>query len=249
MSTTTGPARTISVASAKGGCGKTTFCLTLGTQLAHMGLRIAVLDSDLNQHASSFARKAQIRGFEVIPDVGETNFLETLKARRNDFDVIIVDLPGGSSVLALKSFQKSDLVIIPCQQTQPDVRDAVRTATMVHEAEDLSNVRIPTAFVWSRVSNIESKVERGVRMSLETWNQTTSERENRDPVRLLRTSILNRAGYQEMFVTGVPPYARDAVKDARTKEMKKDSVAANAEELGREVLYILGLAVRTGALA
>ena len=45
---------TIAVASAKGGCGKTTVALLMGTELALDGYRVALLDCDLNQHATAF---------------------------------------------------------------------------------------------------------------------------------------------------------------------------------------------------
>jgi chromosome partitioning protein len=45
---------TISIASAKGGCGKTTLSLLLGTELALEGYKVALLDCDVNQHATAF---------------------------------------------------------------------------------------------------------------------------------------------------------------------------------------------------
>jgi chromosome partitioning protein len=56
----------ISIASAKGGCSKTTLAVLLGADLAlGHGYRVVVLDSDMNQHASAFGKKADIPGFAV----------------------------------------------------------------------------------------------------------------------------------------------------------------------------------------
>ena len=51
---------TISIASAKGGCGKTTVAILLSTELALEGYKVALLDCDANQHATAFGKKARI---------------------------------------------------------------------------------------------------------------------------------------------------------------------------------------------
>ena len=56
---------TISIASAKGGCGKTTLAIFLGTELALDGYKVALLDCDVNQHATAFGGKADNYRFAV----------------------------------------------------------------------------------------------------------------------------------------------------------------------------------------
>ena len=68
----------LSIASAKGGCGKTTLAILIGTELALDGYRVTLLDCDLNQHASAFGAKANIPDFMVISSVDEVNVLERL---------------------------------------------------------------------------------------------------------------------------------------------------------------------------
>ena len=58
---------TIAIASAKGGCGKTTLAILLGTELALEGYTVALLDCDVNQHATAFGKKAAVSGFAVVP--------------------------------------------------------------------------------------------------------------------------------------------------------------------------------------
>jgi chromosome partitioning protein len=47
---------TIAIASAKGGCGKTTLAILLGTELALEAYTVALLDCDVNQHATAFGK-------------------------------------------------------------------------------------------------------------------------------------------------------------------------------------------------
>lgn len=159
---------TISIASAKGGCGKTTVALLVGTELALDGYRVALLDSDLNQHASAFGKKADIPGFGVVPSIDESNVLSELRKAEAENDVVLIDLPGGSSTLALKALQRSNFVLIPCQASLPDVRDAVKTAAQIDDAQDLARSRIARALIWTRLlPGFESRSARHVRESVE----------------------------------------------------------------------------------
>src|ERR1700709_1019662 len=93
---------TISLASAKGGVGKSSLAILIGTHLClTRGWKVALLDSDLNQHAAAFGKKAKIDGFKVVPDITDENILPTLRHAEAENDVVIIDLAGGSSTLAL----------------------------------------------------------------------------------------------------------------------------------------------------
>ena len=77
---------TLSIASAKGGCGKTTVAILLGAELALDGYKVALLDCDLNQHASAFGAKAKIPGLTIVGNVAEDNVLAVLKKAEADQD-------------------------------------------------------------------------------------------------------------------------------------------------------------------
>jgi chromosome partitioning protein len=70
---------TISIASDKGGPGKTTTAILVGAELALDGYTVGIIDTDLNQQAAAFVTKAQIPGLSVYADVLEENVLPTLK--------------------------------------------------------------------------------------------------------------------------------------------------------------------------
>ena len=104
---------TISVASDKGGPGKTTTSCLLAAELALDGYKVALLDCDINQQAAAFGDKADIEGLSVISDVNEHNILSILKKAEGQAEIVIIDLPGGSSALALKAFHRSHFVLVP----------------------------------------------------------------------------------------------------------------------------------------
>ncbi len=207
---------TIAIASAKGGCGKTTLSLLIGTELALDGYRVALLDCDLNQHASAFGNKADIPGFRVVPSVDESNVLAELRKAEGESDVVLIDLPGGSSTLALKALQRSNFVLIPCQASLPDVRDAVKTVAQIDDAEDLSRAKIARALVWTRLlPGFESKAARHVRESVEGKEM---------PV--FSAAVMERAAFREMHITGKAPRQTDG----------RSAAAVNVSVLTAELL-------------
>ena len=139
------------LASSKGGVGKSTLSILIGAELAGYGYRVSVLDCDINQHASAFGEKCSIERFRVVPDINDHNFLPALREAEARSDVVIVDLAGETSRLNLKALHRSSFVLIPCQASLPDVRDAVKTAAQVDEAQELARVTIARSLIWTRV--------------------------------------------------------------------------------------------------
>jgi chromosome partitioning protein len=208
---------TLSIASAKGGCGKTTTAILLGAELAMgQGYRVALLDSDLNQHASAFGKKAAITGLTIIPDIDEGNVLSALRKAEAENDLVLIDLPGGSSTLALKALQRSHFVLVPTQASLPDVRDAMKTVSQIDDAQDLARVPIARAVVWTRfLPGFESKSARHVRTGLEGQG-----------VDILRAAIMERAAFREIHITGQVP----------RQSAPTSAAAANIEALADEVM-------------
>lgn len=190
---------TLSIASAKGGCGKTTLAILLGCELALDGYKVALLDCDLNQHASAFGLKAKIEGFHVIPNVTEANVLGEIKQAEKDQDIVLIDLPGGSSTLALKALQRSHFVVVPTQASLPDVRDALKTIAQIDDAQDLARAPIARAMVWTRLlSGFESRSARHVRKSLEGQGGE-----------IIKAAMMERAAFREIHITGKVPRQSD----------------------------------------
>src|ERR1700735_5596323 len=155
----------VSIASAKGGCGKTTTAILIGAELAlQHGYKVALLDSDVNQHATAFGKKAKIPNLMIKASIDEQNVLSALKGAEAENDIVLVDLPGGSSTLALKAMQRSHFVLVPMRPSLPDARDAMKTVAQIDDAQELARTPIPRGLVWTLFrSGFESRVSRHVR--------------------------------------------------------------------------------------
>ena len=215
---------TISVASSKGGCGKTTLAILIGTELALDGYRVALLDCDLNQHSSAFGEKAEIDGFSVVSSIDESNVLSAMRYAEGENDVVLVDLPGGSSTLALKSLQRSNFVLVPCQASLPDVRDAVKTFAQIDDAQDLARTDISRALIWTRVlAGFESRSARHVRKSVEGKGLPVFE-----------TALMERAAFRELHLTGKTP-----------RQIGKSPATSNVSAIVAELLTTVDRLVHT----
>ena len=141
----------ISIASDKGGVSKTTLALLVGAETALDGYRTCIIDSDLNQQAAAFGAKGKVPGLRVMGDVDEGNILASLRQAEAESEIVIVDLPGGASALALKAFHRSHFVLIPSQVSMPDVKAAMKTVAQIDDAQELARVPIERAMVWTRI--------------------------------------------------------------------------------------------------
>lgn len=185
----------ITIANMKGGVGKTTLSLLLATELALEGHRVAMLDCDFNQHGAAFAEKASIPNFTVIGNVDEDTVLPALRDAKATHDLVVIDLPGVSSTLALKAFQRSTLVLIPSRPSLPDLRDAIRTNTQVDDAQELRGSPIPRAIVWTQIApGFESRASRHVRSALDGRG-----------VPVVSVGLMDRVAFREMHITGQVP--------------------------------------------
>src|ERR1700716_1172592 len=114
----------ISFASSKGGVGKSTSCAAIGARLAQRGEQVLIIDLDQNKTLDRWGRKANVPGLrvEAIQSDDFTNmFRETVLA--GEIDHIFVDLAGAREATMMKAIARSELVVIPAQASEPDLRE------------------------------------------------------------------------------------------------------------------------------
>ena len=212
----------VSIASAKGGCGKTTTGILLGAELAlNHGYKVALLDSDVNQHASAFGKKAKIPNLTIMASIDEENVLGKLREAEKNNDIVLVDLPGGSSTLALKAMQKSHFVLVPTQMSLMDVRDAMKTIAQIDDAEDLAKSPIARAILWTRVpQTFESRAAKRVRSDLEKVQ------EKNPNLTIFQAALMERTAFREMLFTSKVP----------SQELATSPAANNIDAIAKEVL-------------
>lgn len=212
----------LTFASSKGGVGKSTACACIAAELALQGSRVLLIDLDQNRTLDRWARKAPIDGLDVTPVAPQkfgTFFRE--QEQSGGYDHICIDLPGNREITLFKALARSDLVIIPAQASEPDLREALVVVSDIRDVNETTARTIPYRLLLTKVFPLRTRVTDFVYTELE-----------RKGLPLFRTAMVERAAYREMFLTGEPPTRGEAGKGA----------AAEVQALLAEIHAIAGTA-------
>lgn len=208
----------ISFASSKGGVSKTTTAIAVGVELALQETAVSMLDADPNAHLTFWATKADVPRLTCVPDVGEENILEHIKARRDSDDFVLVDLQGSATTIVTYAVSKSDLIVIPAQPSAMDLREVLRAGELIKRTEEVVGRAIPYRALMTKMHPLRSKVADHARQQLAKQNIPT-----------FRTEILERAAFREMTFHGVAPQMVD----------RQSAASKNIAALVREMVEIL----------
>ena len=132
----------IVVGNEKGGAGKSTLAIHIVTALLHAGRRVAIIDLDLRQRsmakffanrAAWMAGNAQVLPMPMEPDMGDGKLLarateaeqlarfETAFAEaKASADVILIDTPGGDTLLSRTAHGLADQIVTPMNDSFVD---------------------------------------------------------------------------------------------------------------------------------
>lgn len=182
-------------ASSKGGVGKSTTCAALGAALALEGQRVLILDLDQNRTVHRWSRKTAIPGLTVeAVTMGE--FTSALKAKvgAGDFDHILIDLAGAREVTLFKAIARADLVVIPAQASEPDIREALVIAGDVRDVEDTAGRKIPYRLLLTKMYPLRTRVTDFAYAELARLG-----------LPMFKTVLVERTAYREMFLNGQAP--------------------------------------------
>ncbi len=221
----------ISLASTKGGVGKTTLAYLLATEVvrrlrlitgagavAWRG-RVTCIDADPNR---TLAQVLQLTGDKRIVSVESDSerLLGDLRRAQAEADLVVIDLEGTANQAMLYAAGKSDLVLVPAQPSRFDVVEAVKTVGVVRKAADLVGREIAHRVVLSRTPVLRQRVADHSRAQFV-----------RAGLPLLPVELVQRAAFQSMTYTGKPPWSQEG----------GDQAAANVASLVDAVLRIVGL--------
>ena len=95
------------IASPKGGSGKSTSAVLLGTELAHAGAQVTMLDCDPNHSLSLWADRGKVPArIRVLSDVSEAEIVRTIRKHDADGGIVLVDLEGVASRLVSRAISR-----------------------------------------------------------------------------------------------------------------------------------------------
>lgn len=216
---------TIVFASSKGGAGKTTACVTLTSELARQGkekgITITLVDADPNQHSAKWAKKDGCpSNIVLVQNSNEETILEDIDEASEKTGFVLVDLEGTASMAVAHAISRADLVIAPCQGSQDDADEAVKTIKLIERQSKALRRDIPFSVLFTRTNPA---------ITPRTLRHIISEFKGAG-INLFETSLIDREAFRAVRSFG------GIVNDLNPKEVSGiDKAADNARSLAEEV--------------
>ena len=190
------PAKILTLATSKGGVGKSTLARNLATYWLSEGFRVAVVDADpQGSIANRHVAKGILEKLRVIADPEET-VGETIDSIKNDFDYILVDTGGFKNRTTVIALLHSRYALIPLKPSSDDFVAAIATHTLIRELNETpereySPIKYRMVLTMSQYGTI---IARHVRTELEKMGYLT-----------LKSEMYHRVIYPETAISGMSP--------------------------------------------
>ncbi len=215
----------ISVASPKGGVGKSTAAVLLATQLADNGASVTIIDADPNKPVSRWAsRPGKPTTLTVVDNVTEQTIIRTIDDAARKTAFVIVDLEGTASMMVVYAISRADLVIIPTSPSLLDAVEAVSAVQLVQRQEEAFRIEIPSAILFTKTS-----------AAIRTRTLTSIEAElAENDVLVFNTRIHDREAFRAIFSFGGTLSSLDP-----SKVRNIPAAVENAQAFAAEVIAML----------
>lgn len=142
----------ITIASSKGGPGKTMLAQLLVGTLAGKGLGVAALDADPTGGLSRWAtRLYEGPAFVCHHEAEDARLAHLIHRVAREVEVVVVDTAGFGNRAATVAMTAADAVLVPMVPGEADITEAARTLELVAGVASAARREIPARVVLNRV--------------------------------------------------------------------------------------------------
>ena len=215
---------TIVAANTKGGSGKSTSCLVLGTALARKGATVRVIDADPQGTLRSWSDgQSKYRDIVVTPTPGE-DLTDLIDRLASEYQFVIIDVQGSANQELAAAMSRADLVIIPMRGKTADAEVATNAISLLRKQEKLFKKRINHGVLFMATSaGVKTREEKDIREKVEGGN-----------IPCFQTQLHERTAYSHMFRFKL---SIDELQGPETSGLP--AALENADSFRREVTEIL----------
>ena len=190
----------LTVASSKGGPGKSTICELLAGALAG-SCNLVALDADPTQAFSRWALETyEGPAFRTIAETDEARLAHLIAEQAELADLVLVDTAGFGNRAATVAMTSADAVMIPALAGEADITEAEKTARLVEGLARAARREIPARVLFNRVRKTTLA------------RHASSELERAKLIRL-KTSLSDLVAYGELSYSGKIPTTGTAGKE------------------------------------
>ena len=188
----------ITMATSKGGAGKTTIAQLLLGAVADRGHRVAAIDADLNRTLANWVEVFAGRPITVVAQTDETEIVPLASSLDDGHDLVVVDTAGAAARATVFAIGCSDLVLVPVQLSSSDVIEAIKTVKLVRSASEMTRREIPARVVFT-------DYQPNTRIATHTEGEVA-----KYGLTSLATKLTRLVAFKEMTFTGEVPRAGPA---------------------------------------
>lgn len=189
-------ANIITLATSKGGVGKSTLARNLAAHWSNIGMSVAIIDADpqgsiINRHDPN----GPMGNISVIAEPEEKVF-STIEEIQNQFNYIIVDTGGFRNRTTVRALIATNLAIIPLKPSADDVAGALETHSLIQELNKTPE-RGSTPIKYRMIITMSQQntvITRHVRGELEQLGYL-----------VLKSEMYHRVAYPEASINGLSP--------------------------------------------
>ena len=222
----------IVAANPKGGSGKSTTCIVIGTTLASQGASVRIIDADPQRTLARWSEgNSAFREIIVTPSASEdlTDLIDRLQAT---YQFVIIDVQGTANQEMVAAMSRADLVLIPMQAKTADADVATRAIKLLRTQESLFKRSIPHAIIFVRTSPIiVTREEKEIRSNIDSAG-----------VPRFTSSLNERTAFSHMFAY------KNALGELNSEDTNGlEAAQRNAMELTAEMVQLLRKQMVTAA--
>lgn len=214
----------VTLATGKGGAGKSTLTRGLAGYWLSKGLAPAIIDADPEARVARRHRKDGLMGSIPVRTVAEHDKIsDAVKDLRGAHRPILIDTAGFQNKTQIMACLEADLVLIPLRPAPDDVDDALAMLDLIDELNTLperTDRPIIARLVMTMVRP-STVVARSVRRELE-----------RAGLPILQSNLRERVGFVEAAINGLSPAIAEP----------SGAAANDLHRIAREIEQIAGIA-------
>lgn len=192
--------KVITLATSKGGVGKSTLARNLAAHWLNIGHKVAIIDADpQGSIISRHDKEGPLKALTVIAEPEETvsTVIDDIKSTHT---FIIVDTGGFRNRTTIRALIKSHLAIIPLKSSADDVAGALETYNLIKELNKTPE-RTSNPIKYRMILTMTQKgtiISKHVRNELEDLGYL-----------LLKSEMYHRIIYPETAIKGISPCVTD----------------------------------------
>ena len=183
----------VSIANPKGGSGKTTTTLLMGTGLAKRGASVTIIDADPEAWLTRWSRMPnKPDNINVVSEFSVDSIFDTVASAKSSSDYVLIDMEGTASVMASNCVLISDFVVVPTQGSPMDAVGAVKMVNMVTNQAKAVNRNTGVSVLFTRTSAaLTTRSLKSIELEFHSAGLDT-----------FKTKLVERSAYRELSSFG-----------------------------------------------